>query len=361
MPTAALPSATSRSRPTTTVCPVTPPVDLRSRRTALRIVALVMAFALSVVGICLIAFSSSARLFKVGFPVALWGAFLAYAVHGSAWLNPDRAPSVSGDGSPTAQRDRPTEDRQSDDDLRREHEVRLEEMFRREIERNLRQHIGHLHADVTGLRGDVAGLRGEVLDAVDGRLRMKRIETTRIIGSDLAPLQNEIRRLHDERVPPPLVGVTGGSGHSETAVWSADAVSSARSAPDVAVTDPPPAVPPAPKPRPPVEPEQPPAPSIDRSSLRSDFFADLPRLSSFTPPEPVSTASRMPAASSRAQGNRRHRVDTVGANTAARPSTAARPDIATRPDASATALGSSGPAHHGATDRDAYVGRRRQS
>lgn len=45
----------------------------------------------------------------------------------------------------------------------------------------------------------MAGLRGEVLDAVDGRLRLERIETTRILGSDLAAPQDEIHRLAGQR------------------------------------------------------------------------------------------------------------------------------------------------------------------
>ena len=45
------------------------------------------------------------------------------------------------------------------------------------------------------LRDEVAALRAEVVDKLGGQLRLERIETTRLIGSDLEALQHEIRRL----------------------------------------------------------------------------------------------------------------------------------------------------------------------
>ena len=57
-------------------------------------------------------------------------------------------------------------------------------MLRRELEQVLR-------TELAGLRRDVAELRGDVLDAVDGRLRMERVEITRIIGSNLAALHDD--------------------------------------------------------------------------------------------------------------------------------------------------------------------------
>jgi len=52
----------------------------------------------------------------------------------------------------------------------------------------MNDHIG-------ALRTEVAALRAEVVDKLGGQLRLERIETTRVIGSDLEALQHEIRRL----------------------------------------------------------------------------------------------------------------------------------------------------------------------
>jgi hypothetical protein len=71
---------------------------------------------------------------------------------------------------------------------RREADFKLEIGLRQEIERLLTEQIG-------ALRDEVAALRAEVVDKLGGQLRLERIETTRVIGSDLEALQHEIRRL----------------------------------------------------------------------------------------------------------------------------------------------------------------------
>ena len=71
---------------------------------------------------------------------------------------------------------------------RRESELKLEISLRREMERVLSEQLG-------SLREEVAALRAEVVDKLGGQLRLERIETTRVIGSDLEALQHEIRRL----------------------------------------------------------------------------------------------------------------------------------------------------------------------
>ena len=72
--------------------------------------------------------------------------------------------------------------------MRRQYELRLEEMLRREI-----------HASVAGevatLRGEVAALRNDLLEKVGGQIRLERIETTRLIGSDIEALQQEVQQL----------------------------------------------------------------------------------------------------------------------------------------------------------------------
>ena len=47
--------------------------------------------------------------------------------------------------------------------------------------------------ELAELRAEVAALRNELLEKVGGQLRLERIETTRLIGSDLEALQHEVR------------------------------------------------------------------------------------------------------------------------------------------------------------------------
>jgi hypothetical protein len=166
------------------------PVKTRSRALLVGVL-LLLGFGFTVLGICLIAFSDSSRNIKIGLPVALWGVLLgSYALHGTRWTQ--AGIEAAEPGGELEVRARGDVERQSDAAERREYEMRLELMLRRQMEQVLREQIAVL-------RQDVAGLRGEVLEAVDGRLRLERIETTRIIGSDLAALQNEVRRLNVER------------------------------------------------------------------------------------------------------------------------------------------------------------------
>lgn len=88
-------------------------------------------------------------------------------------------------------------ERERDAAARREFAESLQSMLRQEVERVLRQ-------EVDGMRRELAELRRDVEEKVGGQLQLERIETTRLIGSDLEALQREIRRLTDERtrLPP---------------------------------------------------------------------------------------------------------------------------------------------------------------
>jgi hypothetical protein len=76
----------------------------------------------------------------------------------------------------------------SDSAQRREYEAQLQAMLRHEIGRAV-------HDELQTLRSEVAGLRSDVVEKVHGQLQLERIETTRVIGSDLEALQDEVRRL----------------------------------------------------------------------------------------------------------------------------------------------------------------------
>jgi hypothetical protein len=72
--------------------------------------------------------------------------------------------------------------------VRREADFRLELGLRSEVDRALAQHIGEL-------RDEIAALRTEVVEKVNGQLWLERVETTRVIASDLEALQSELRRI----------------------------------------------------------------------------------------------------------------------------------------------------------------------
>jgi hypothetical protein len=157
----------------------------QSRRRALaRLGVLATAIALTTWGICLISFSGSVRSTRLGIPIAFWGALLGYAfirmTGGAAPAVENRPVRVEAITATPEVAPRATAElvRDRDDAVRREYESQLEVMLRRELDQ--------VYAEVAGLRRDVADLRSDVLDAVDGRLRMERVEITRIIGSNVA-------------------------------------------------------------------------------------------------------------------------------------------------------------------------------
>lgn len=350
---------------------------------------LVVAFALTALGIYWIGVSSSTTRNRVGFPVALWGVLIgAYALHGTRWTQlpvevaaPIPTPPP-GPGEELELRRSGEVELAGEAERRREYQLQLEVMLRREIEKILRQ-------ELAALRADVAGLRGEVLDAVDGRLRLERIETTRIIGSDLAALQNEVRRLNVEREGVP-VGRGGGDvavltretgtviepgasmeARRETDLWTPSSVvhpggpAEVASDPTVATAGSAPAGTPAEssaKGAPTAEAEStPPSPRARPAALAanpthqpafdSDPFAGLPRLSAFrTSDEPGARAA--PAPTSGAYGAARSDHPAASRAAAAR----ATPT----PAAPARAASAAAPTTEAAAHPDNYVGRRRR-
>jgi hypothetical protein len=79
-------------------------------------------------------------------------------------------------------------ERSEDAANRRIWEQQLEHLLRSEIRESVNR-------EMSALRAEVASLRGELLEKVGGQLRLERIETTRVIGSDLEALQEEVRKL----------------------------------------------------------------------------------------------------------------------------------------------------------------------
>ena len=74
----------------------------------------------------------------------------------------------------------------------------LEELLRRETAAgSTREPEAALRAEVAGLRAEVAALRIDLASKAGGQLHLERVETTRLIGSDLEALQQELRQLRE--------------------------------------------------------------------------------------------------------------------------------------------------------------------
>jgi hypothetical protein len=242
--------------------------------------------------------------------------------------------------------------------------------------------------EVGELRSEIAALRSELLEKVGGQIRLERIETTRVIGSDLEALQEEVRQLKAVREGgatqpgvPSILELTVGARPAEPAFTRlvpaaapqpaepvpAEVVEPAEivlepiepAAPEpVAEPEPEPAEATAPEPVPePAPPAEPPvelpveapvedsAPPAAESSTPEDPFAGLPRIRPFTEfaldpvevPAPGPAREPVPAASSAAREPRRHAaVDETQAATAAgsRAATATTPRRHRRADES---------------------------
>lgn len=273
-------------------------------RTALRTAGVVVAVISAVLAVFLVVFSQASRSAQFGMLLGFWAALiLAFSlVRGHEPAVP--VVEVEPMSSEVAKVEPPTPtvedlaagmvielrrnaelERQNADVERREFQLKLELMLRREVERVMT-------AQLESLRQEIAGLRGEILDNVGGQLRLERIETTRLIGSDVQALQQEIRRLATVREAMEL-----SMEPDEVRIIDAQIV------PEPAVS-----VEPAPEPEPAVSAEPESAavsePAPDQAAARSSSFdfAGLPSVSRLTPLPPVTEGPRY-------SGRRRAAVD----------------------------------------------------
>jgi len=188
---------------------------------AARTALLALAAGLGVAALCLVVFGTSQRQLQLGVLLGLWGALIAACLQ--VLPRADRPEAEPGEQLAEAraqaaelheaqlkvvalQQEQLEAARQAyfsqeielrqfselqltrDADARQESEHRLELALGRAVERVL-------HERLSSLRDEVAALRAEVVEKLGGQLRLERIETTRVIGSDLEALQHEIRRL----------------------------------------------------------------------------------------------------------------------------------------------------------------------
>src|SRR5215471_16292100 len=149
----------------------------RSRpRGALRTFGMLLALVLGGIAVYLVVVGHTQKQVQVGLLVGLWGVLLgAFSLFGPRRGEPDEADVL------LAQSEREPVPRGGNDQ-------QVAVMVRREMERVLRDEISQLRTEVSGLRNDL-------VEKVNGQLRLERIETTRVISSDIEELQHEVRRL----------------------------------------------------------------------------------------------------------------------------------------------------------------------
>jgi hypothetical protein len=161
----------------------------------LRAIGFAVGAAFGVVAIWLIVTSTNdAKRVEIGVLLGLWGLFLgAISVFGSK-SSRGQAQAAPTPGQELDLRQLGEIERVAVANAvaaaRREFQAELEQMLQRQVHAVLAQ-------EVAGLRDEVAALRNELVEKVGGQLRLERIETTRLIGSDLEALQQELRQLRE--------------------------------------------------------------------------------------------------------------------------------------------------------------------
>lgn len=292
-----------------------------SRRNALlRGTGFVLAAALGVIGVWLIA-TGDAKTERIGAIAAFWGLLLgAFAMLGSRPPTPAAAPA------PPAPPARELDLRQVGEleraavaAARREFQQELQQMLRREMTDGFAR-------EVADLRSEVDALRNDLVEKVGGQLRLERIETTRLIGSDLEAVQSELRKLRENAVevesvtppslpaavvippdaiarqePPVDVPSSNGAHGTEPQIHDAEIVDEGGHEP-LAVEEPQPA------------PTSPPAAA--KTEPGGDPFAGMPRITPFTDFELDPTPA--PAEPDDDSTGRRHRADDGGHDVLAR-------------------------------------------
>jgi hypothetical protein len=153
-------------------------------------VTLVLAILLAIFAAWMVVTSHTQRRIEIGILAGLWGALLgAYSMFGSR--SHPRASEGVDVGGELALRNGAAVGRADDAARLHAYEQRLEDMLR---------HVNGTIGDEIGkLRSDVARLRSEILEKVGGQIRLERIETTRLIGSDIEALQHEVQQLKTAR------------------------------------------------------------------------------------------------------------------------------------------------------------------
>ena len=193
-----------------------------------------MAFALTIAAAWMIALGHSQREVSLGVIAGLWAALVAAFTLFSGQRHANVLTGGGFVGSELEIRQDYAVELQREATARRAYEQQLHEMVRREM-----GHIQQTMSDQIGqLRQDVSGLRGELVEKVGGQIRLERIETTRVIGSDIEALQNEVRRLARGGSANDLLGVASTDFAKEFAVGNPPAANGSTVRPSVPGADP---------------------------------------------------------------------------------------------------------------------------
>ncbi|HJQ41522.1 MAG TPA: DUF6779 domain-containing protein [Jatrophihabitantaceae bacterium] len=229
--------------------------------TVLRTTGLVIAGLLGAVAAWLIVTGDTQKDSRLGVVIGGWSLLLAAI---SVWGA--RRHEVGEVGGELMIRSMTGLDRLSDAAAVRDYEQRLQALIRNEIHQTL-------GPELASLRSEVAALRSELVEKVGGQMRLERIETTRLIGSDLEALQQEVQQLKiarqermEEFTRTSQAMLAAASVRPEPTVWVDDPIVDVVEAVTVTPTAPEPTVhsePPAPmEPPAAAAPTAPPAPPV---------------------------------------------------------------------------------------------------
>ena len=298
-----------------------------------------VAFGLAGLAVVLISFGTTHKQSELGVIAGLWSALLGYlAIYGvrhhssGSAAAPEAAPALPASGGELELAGSREVETTRNAEARREYEERLQALVQAEIAKLSDTMTSELHS----LRDQVSQLRGELVDQVGGQLRLERVETTRVIGSNIEALQHEVRRLvvgrddlsasafgHQRPVeiavalpeqlrpepvrveparPEPVSAEPIHAVHAVHAVHTVHAVHAVDTTPAAATKSPPE---PARVAR--AEPEPEPAAAVQ---FDSDPFAGLPRLTRFTDDDVASSETReLPTVSDGRRRRHRHSAE----------------------------------------------------
>lgn len=245
-----------------------------SRAALLRNIGFVVAVLLGGVGVWLIVTGgNSTQRIEIGVLTGLWGLLLG-AICGRRLVLAEAPPKPAEGGSTELAVPGSSDvERVATAAAQRAFAAELQQMLRNEFAAAVDDAVAR---EISELRAEIAELRQELLDKVGGQLRLERIETTRLIGSDLEAMRAEVRRLQQVSADSVVEGELALDDEPET--LGAAPVRPALGPETERIPRIPAEPKPQPKPQPAPEPEPEPAPA----AAAPDPFAGLPRLTPFT-------------------------------------------------------------------------------
>jgi hypothetical protein len=224
---------------------------------------------MGIVAIWLIVTADTAKGTQIGALLGFWSLLIAaYPVFGARHPGTETGQERGEAGHELDLRSSGRLERAEDAAERLEYERRLQLMVRHEIQ-------SALGSELADLRSEVSALRNEILEKVGGQIRLERIETTRMVGSNIEALKREVRQLKVANQQDDLFALDS----TTTFVSSIDDATGADTTDTayIAATEPVPPVPLIP-----LMPLVQPAPVSREVQSAEDPFASMPRIRPFT-------------------------------------------------------------------------------